>query len=190
MIADLKPYAVYRDSGLPWLGPIPAHWEIARSKRLSVERKQYAGPDDSYRVEKRAVASLMLADQEAEIEPLPIEGGGKKTEPDLDPLSVILKRFNEQFGTTFSDADRILRHIRDDIAPKVAADAAFQNASQNTLHTARLAHDQVLAKAAQGSIKDYAQFYKQFVVNDDFKRFVGDMVFRLASARPPTPPAT
>lgn len=143
---------------------------------------------DSYRVEKRAVASLMLADQEAEIEPLPIQGGGKKQEPDLDPLSEILKRFNEQFGTTFSDADRILRHIRDDIAPKVAADPAFRNALENTPHTARLAHDQALAKAAQGSIKDYTQFYKQFVENDDFKRFVGDMVFRLASIRPPSQP--
>ena len=27
MIADLKPYAEYRDSGLPWLGQIPGHWE-------------------------------------------------------------------------------------------------------------------------------------------------------------------
>jgi type I restriction enzyme R subunit len=144
---------------------------------------------DSYRVEKRAVASLRLADEEAEIEPPPVEGGGRKPEPELDPLSLILQRFTEQFGTTFSDADRILRHIRDDIAPKVAADAGFRNALQNTPHTARLAHDQALAKAAQGSVKDYTQFYKQFVENDDFKRFVGDMVFRLASARPPAPPS-
>ena len=28
MIADLKPYADYRDSGLPWLGQVPAHWEL------------------------------------------------------------------------------------------------------------------------------------------------------------------
>jgi type I restriction enzyme S subunit len=27
MIADLKPYAEYRDSGLPWLGQVPGHWE-------------------------------------------------------------------------------------------------------------------------------------------------------------------
>lgn len=103
-------------------------------------------------------------------------------------MSIILKRFNEQFGATFSDADRILRHIRDDIAPKVAADPAFRNALQNTTHTARLESDQATAKAARGSIKDYTPFYKQFVENDDFKRFVGDMVFRLASARPPAPP--
>ena len=28
MIADLKPYADYKDSGLPWLGHVPAHWEL------------------------------------------------------------------------------------------------------------------------------------------------------------------
>ena len=27
MIADLKPYAEYKDSGLPWLGHVPGHWE-------------------------------------------------------------------------------------------------------------------------------------------------------------------
>jgi type I restriction enzyme S subunit len=28
MIEDLKPYSEYKDSGLPWLGQVPAHWEI------------------------------------------------------------------------------------------------------------------------------------------------------------------
>ncbi len=28
MIADLKPYADYKDSGLQWLGQVPAHWEL------------------------------------------------------------------------------------------------------------------------------------------------------------------
>lgn len=28
MIEDLKPYPEYKDSGLPWLGDVPAHWEI------------------------------------------------------------------------------------------------------------------------------------------------------------------
>jgi type I restriction enzyme, R subunit len=180
--ADWERLAIFLDLLTPKL-PAPKDEDLAKGILESIDM-------DSYRVEKRAVASLMLADQEAQIEPLPIQGGGKKQEPDLDPLSEILKRFNEQFGTTFSDADRILRHIRDDIAPKVAADPAFRNALENTPHTARLAHDQALAKAAQGSIKDYTQFYKQFVENDDFKRFVGDMVFKLASIRPlDQPPA-
>ena len=30
MIADLKPYSEYRESGLPWLRQVPGHWEVRR----------------------------------------------------------------------------------------------------------------------------------------------------------------
>ena len=32
MIADLKPYAEYKGSGLPWLGEVPGHWEPKKLK--------------------------------------------------------------------------------------------------------------------------------------------------------------
>ncbi|MCY4387064.1 MAG: restriction endonuclease subunit S [Desulfurellaceae bacterium] len=34
MVAKLKPYSAYRDSGVPWLGEVPAHWETNRAKGL------------------------------------------------------------------------------------------------------------------------------------------------------------
>lgn len=46
MIADLKPYADYKDSGVSWLGQVPAHWQIVRSKRLFTARQELARPDD------------------------------------------------------------------------------------------------------------------------------------------------
>jgi type I restriction enzyme, R subunit len=73
---------------------------------------------DSYRVEKKAALKVLLPDENAEIEPLPVTGGGRKTDPDLDRLSNILKTFNDQFGTLFTDADRVAKRIKDDIAPK------------------------------------------------------------------------
>ncbi len=33
-LRDLRSYPEYRDSGLPWLGPVPAHWEVRRCKYL------------------------------------------------------------------------------------------------------------------------------------------------------------
>jgi len=39
-IADLKPYPAMKDSGVPWLGPIPASWSVVRNGRLFVERKE------------------------------------------------------------------------------------------------------------------------------------------------------
>ena len=40
MIAGLKPYAEYKDSGLPWLGPVPAHWRLVRNGSLFGQRSQ------------------------------------------------------------------------------------------------------------------------------------------------------
>jgi len=136
---------------------------------------------DSYRVEKKAQAKIALKDQDAQIEPLPTTAGGQRPQPELDRLSNIIKNFNEQFGTLFKDGDRIVKRIRDDIAPKVAADSAYQNARENTPHTARMAHDQALGKVMQILLRDDTQVYKQFVENDSFKRFVGDMVYQLTS---------
>lgn len=59
------------------------------------------------------------------------------------------------------------------------ADAGYQNAKQNTLHTARMAQDQAPGKEMQILLKDDPQIYKQFVENDSFKRFVKDMVYDL-----------
>ena len=132
---------------------------------------------DSYRVEKKALMKIALADVDAEIAPVPTDGGGRKPEPELDRLSNILKTFNDNFGTLFDDMDRVVRRIVDYIAPRVSADKAFQNARDNKPHTARMAHDQALAKAAQILLKDDTLSYKQFVENESFRRSVGDMVY-------------
>ena len=34
MITDLKLYPVMKDSGIPWLGEVPEHWEVKRGKAL------------------------------------------------------------------------------------------------------------------------------------------------------------
>ncbi len=76
---------------------------------------------------------------------------------------------------------QMARRIRDDIAPKVAADAAYRNAKDNTPHTARMAHDRALARVMQYLLTDDTQVYKQFVENDSFKRSVSDMVYAITN---------
>jgi len=34
MITNLTPYPAYKDSGVPWLGKLPEHWEVRRGKAL------------------------------------------------------------------------------------------------------------------------------------------------------------
>lgn len=45
MIEDLKPYPETKDSGLAWLGEIPAHWEIKRNGSLFQQRNAVGEPD-------------------------------------------------------------------------------------------------------------------------------------------------
>jgi type I restriction enzyme S subunit len=40
MIADLKPYPAMKDSGVPWLGAVPEHWEVRRNGRLFAQRNE------------------------------------------------------------------------------------------------------------------------------------------------------
>lgn len=134
---------------------------------------------DSYRTEKRAAMKLALPDADAEIGPVPVEGGGQKPQPEYDRLSHILQQFNERFGANFNDADRVLKRLRDDIAPKVAADPAFRNAQANTPNAARLEHDKALERAMLHLLKDDTSVYKLFTENPEFRRFVTDYVFTL-----------
>ena len=46
MIADLKPYSTYKRSGVPWLGEVPAHWTLRRTKTLLHERSEKGFPDE------------------------------------------------------------------------------------------------------------------------------------------------
>lgn len=39
-------YERYKDSGVEWLGDLPGHWEVSRSRRVFTPRKELARPDD------------------------------------------------------------------------------------------------------------------------------------------------
>ncbi|MFM2167402.1 MAG: hypothetical protein RIS79_1773 [Verrucomicrobiota bacterium] len=46
MIADLKPYPDYKESGLPWAERVPSHWHFRRTKVLFGERVQKGFPNE------------------------------------------------------------------------------------------------------------------------------------------------
>ena len=41
----LQPYSEYKDSGVPWLGDVPTHWEVRRAKTVlqEVDRRSSTG---------------------------------------------------------------------------------------------------------------------------------------------------
>lgn len=45
MIDGLRPYAEMHETGLPWLGDVPAHWDVRRNGRLFGARRETGFPD-------------------------------------------------------------------------------------------------------------------------------------------------
>jgi len=136
---------------------------------------------DSYRVEKRAMQKIILPDDDAEIEPVPVSGGGHRAAPELDRLSNILKVFNEYFGDIpWEDADRVRQLITETIPARVAQDTAYKNAQKNSdKQNARIEHDRALVRVMTSVMKDDTELFKQFMDNEGFKRWMTDTVFGL-----------
>ena len=100
--ADWEKLSIFLNFLVPKL-PAPEEKDLSKGILEAIDM-------DSYRVEKKAVMKIQLADQDAEIGPVPTSGGGHKPEPELDRLSNILKAFNDQFGNiSWTDADRVHR---------------------------------------------------------------------------------
>ena len=135
---------------------------------------------DSYRVEVQATMKIALADEDAEIDPVPAGGGTGKPEPEIDHLSNILKTFNELFGNIhWKDSDKIGKVITEELPEKVAADTAYRNAMENSdEQNARIEHDKALERAVTALLSDHAELFKQFSDNESFRRWLSETNFR------------
>ncbi len=134
---------------------------------------------DSYRSEIKASMSITLEDKDAEVDPIPTSGGGRKPEPELDRLSNIIKTFNDLFGNVpWKDKDKIRQVIAQEIPEKVAADTAYQNAMKNSdKQNARIEHDRALGRVMVELIADHTELFKQFSDNPSFQKWLSDTIF-------------
>jgi type I restriction enzyme R subunit len=176
--AEWEKLSIFLNFLLPKL-PAPREEDLSKGILEAIDM-------DSYRVEKQAAQKVQLSDEDAEIDPVPTDGGGHRGEPELDRLSNIIRSFNDLFGNiTWADTDRIRRLIATEIPEKVAASAAYRNAKQNSdKQNARIEHDKALAGVIVGLMKDDTELFKQFSDNPDLKRWLTDTIFSATYDRP------
>jgi len=169
--ADWEKLSIFLNFLIPKL-PAPKEEDLSRGILEAIDM-------DSYRVEVKTSLKIGLADQDAEVGPVPTSGGGRKPEPELDQLSNIIKAFNDQFGNIeWKDGDKIRKVIAEEIPAKVAADAAYQNAMKNNdRKTARIEHDAALQRVMIDLLSDHTELFKQFSDNPSFKKWLGDTIF-------------
>jgi type I restriction enzyme R subunit len=139
---------------------------------------------ESYRNEVKAELDIVLNDANAEIEPVPTSGGGRKIEPEMDRLSNIVKSFNEMWGgIEWNDKDKIRKVLTEELPATVAADQAYRNAMKNSdKKNARLEHDKALGRAMTDLVSDHTELFKQFSDNEGFRRWLTETIFALTYA--------
>ena len=169
--AEWEKLSIFLNFLVPKL-PAPAEDDLSKGILEAIDM-------DSYRVEKQAVQDLQLPDEDAEIGPVPTEGGGQKPEPEMDRLSNIVKDFNERFGNIeWKDKDKIEKVISEELPFKVASDGAYQNAMANSdQQNARIEHDKALKRAMTDLLADHTELFKQFSDNESFSRWLSAMIF-------------
>jgi type I restriction enzyme R subunit len=136
---------------------------------------------DSYRLEKKATEKIVLAHEDGALGPVPLEGAGGTREPELEPLSVIVKSFNDQFGNIrWEDRDRVIRLLTKDIPEQVSTNRAYQNAMKNSdPQNARIEHDKALQKAMNNVVKDDTELFRKFSEDQLFAKWLSDRIFQI-----------
>ena len=135
---------------------------------------------DSFRVEKRTAMKIALADDEAEIDPIPSLNPGGRPELELERLSEIVASFHALFGNiSWQDEERIRQRVTEEVPAIVAEDQTYQTAmANNDKANAKVAMVDALAKVMLGLVKDETQLFREYSDNEDFKKWFEDAVFR------------
>ena len=173
--AEWEKLSIFLNFLVPKL-PAPVEEDMSKGILESIDM-------DSYRVEKQAAKDIQLPDQDAEIGPVPTEGGGRKPEPEMDRLSNIIREFNDLFGDIeWKDGDKIGKVIAEELPTKVAQDRAYQNALANSdLQNARIEHDRALERAMTELLADHTELFKQFSDNESFRSWLFKEIFDMTS---------
>jgi type I restriction enzyme R subunit len=135
---------------------------------------------DSYRVQKEAVQTISLGDEEAELKPAATKGGTGTKEPNPDYLSNIVDEFNARFGDIeWTDEDKVRQFIFEELPEDLVTDEAFvEKVRSSDPQNARITVDEKIVEKFQELIMSHTELYKEFTDNPDFQNFVQEAIFQ------------
>lgn len=139
---------------------------------------------ESYRVVAQDTISIRLADENAEIDAIPVKTDVGIPVPEMDTLTNIIATFHDIWGNCeWTDEDKIKRQIAD-LPDIVKGDEAYQNAMRySDAQNARDESDRAVFEAIMKTMSSGMELYTAFQDdmrnsnNQSFKKWLLDMVF-------------
>lgn len=107
----------------------------------------------------------------------PIKGGTGTSKKKTEPLSAIIEKFNERFGTSFSNQDKVLEQVMEDMKGDQYLVISAQNKDQTAFNT------QFDSKFKDVMIDRYSKndaFFKELFTDKDKLDFLKDLLGQLA----------
>ena len=154
---------------------------------------------ESYRVVAQETVAIRLADENAEIDAIPVKTDIGIPVPEMDTLTNIIATFHDIWGNCdWTDEDKIRRQIAD-LPDIVKQDEAYQNAMRySDAQNARDESDRAVFEAILKTMSSGMELYTAFQDdmrnsnNQSFKKWLLDMVFNSTYSpgeKPPQPRA-
>lgn len=150
---------------------------------------------DSYRPSKEGTSMIALDERPGLVEPIPVEAGGGKSEPELDTLENILKVFNQRFGDiSWTDKDKVNQILTEQIPADMRADVKVIDAivTSPDKQNAKISSDKKLEELLQKYLFTQTEIFKRFTEDKDFQRrykeFVFDTLWNQKDKQPPINP--
>ena len=142
---------------------------------------------DSYRMERKAIQDMSLAEEDAEIAPVLPAGAGGGLEPEMDRLSNIIAQFNQTWGGKFSEPERV-SEVLNRMPEQVLEDQQYQNARMNSgRQNAQVELNSALRRLVTSMVRCHTELYKAYTEDGEFREWLNGEMFRLTYQPPKGP---
>jgi type I restriction enzyme R subunit len=137
---------------------------------------------ESYRLQKEGDFIIQLQ-QGDELKPMPTDMRAGVAEPELEYLSNIVKAFNDKFGTTFTNEDKVKKMteelMQDVMKDKAAVDNINASLTKKDLQNAEITFADVLKEKMVNHIESNFEVFKEYSDNKEFRDFFAGTMFKL-----------
>ncbi|MDO5147507.1 MAG: hypothetical protein Q4D60_10955 [Eubacteriales bacterium] len=149
---------------------------------------------DSYRVVAQQTMSISLANEDAEVKPVPVQTDIGIPVPEMDTLTHILESFHDVWGNCdWTDEDKIKKQIQE-IAEEVKKDERYQNAMQfSDIQNARDESERATWEAILRNMSSGMELYTAYQGdtrsrrNQSFRDWLLDLIFHATYQKPTAP---
>jgi type I restriction enzyme R subunit len=136
---------------------------------------------ESYKVKQTASGKIVLLNKDGGLDPISDIGTGMVKEEDEAPLSAIISYINENFGTDFTDDDKV-RYFLEDMERRILGDEGFGKAMDPEVNPSpenrRLIFGNFYQDVLEDMIDGHTEIYKKLATDDNFAKIFQVAMFR------------